>query len=393
MGMSRPADRKKQIGLAAQRLFHQYGYNAVGIDQVAAEVGIGGPAVYRHYRGKQDLLHQVVVEGLARFQDLAEDMARDQGPTLARDVLGPVAAEALDRRGIAALWQRETRYLKPDQQADVGCRLSKLQVTVERALFPGSNDDTCRLKAGALLSVLWSPSLHAAVVARPDFERILVDIAWKVVSAQLPPVPPPSAPSLGQAHTSPSRRASRRASRRELLLATASQLFAERGFASVSVTEIAEAAGTSAPSLYRQFTSKHELLAAALTRAAEALHLSLAQVLATSETASEAIELVVTSYVDVMLEHTDIVQLLASELNHLPVEHHHALRRTQREYVTEWLQPLLELRPDLSAASGRIVVHAALTVLNDVLRESRRDSLGRLRGPAIALAVAVLRPT
>ena len=388
MGTSRPADRKEQIGLAAQRLFHQYGYNAVGIDQVAAEVGIGGPAVYRHYRGKQDLLHQIVVEGLAKFQDLAEDMAGD-GLAPARDVLGPVVAEALDRRGIAALWQRETRYLKPDQQVDVDSRLSKLQVTVERALFPGSDDDTCRLKAGAVLSVFWSPSFHAAAVARPDFERMLVDIAWRVVSAPLPPVPPPSALSFGQAHAGPSRRASRR----ELLLATASRLFAERGFASVSVTEIAEAAGTSAPSVYRQFTSKHELLAAALTRAAEALHLSLAQVLATSETASKAIELVVTSYVDVMLQHTDIVQLLASELNHLPVEHQHALRRTQREYVTEWLQPLLELRPDLSAASGRVLVHAALTVLNDVLRESRRDSPGRLRAPAIALAVAVLRPT
>lgn len=387
MRTSRPADRKQQIGLAAQRLFHQLGYNSVGIDQLAAEVGIGGPAIYRHYRGKQDLLYQILVVGLSRLQELADLVTKAAGSAPSPSVLATMARESLDRRGLAALWQREARYLTSEQQADVEQRLVTLHLTVENALF-SRRDGLSELKAGAVLSVLWSPSFHTAALPRPAFDQLLVDIAWAVALAPLPP-PQRRAVLHDRQTRSPQ---SRRGSRRELLLATASRLFAERGFASVSVSDIAEAAGTSAPSVYRQFASKTDLLTAALARAAEALHLSLAQVLVTSETADQAIRLIVSSYVDVMLKHMDIVQLLASELNHLPADEQEALRRTQREYVAEWLHPLAELRPELTPASRRVLVHAALTVLNDVLRAGRRHDPEQLRQPAVSLALAVLLP-
>ncbi len=54
--------------------------------------------------------------------------------------------------------------------------------------------------------------------------------------------------------------APRNSGTREVILATAERLFAERGFAATSVRDIVGEAGTSAPSLYHFFGSKEKLV-------------------------------------------------------------------------------------------------------------------------------------
>lgn len=51
-----------------------------------------------------------------------------------------------------------------------------------------------------------------------------------------------------------------RSNRREDLLVTAARFFLAKGYSAASVDEIAEAAGTSGPALYRLFDSKQDLL-------------------------------------------------------------------------------------------------------------------------------------
>ena len=48
--------RDRKILLAAQRLFHERGFDAVGMDEVGETAGITGPAIYRHFSGKDELL-------------------------------------------------------------------------------------------------------------------------------------------------------------------------------------------------------------------------------------------------------------------------------------------------------------------------------------------------
>ena len=49
------ASRSDQILQAAARLFAERGYGATGIDDIGAEVGVSGPAIYWHFPGKQAL--------------------------------------------------------------------------------------------------------------------------------------------------------------------------------------------------------------------------------------------------------------------------------------------------------------------------------------------------
>src|SRR5882757_3377816 len=104
---TRPANRRQLIVDAATDLFSRKGYAAVGMGDVAEAVAIGPSALYRHFRGKQDLLAAVVREALDRLDDTLADVERTEGS----DVANALATVVLLHRGVGVLWQREARHL------------------------------------------------------------------------------------------------------------------------------------------------------------------------------------------------------------------------------------------------------------------------------------------
>ena len=48
--------RREQLLTAAARLFAARGFAAVSLDEIGAEVGVTGQAIYRHFESKQDML-------------------------------------------------------------------------------------------------------------------------------------------------------------------------------------------------------------------------------------------------------------------------------------------------------------------------------------------------
>lgn len=78
------AERSDAILHEAARLFAERGYNGVSLEDIGAAVGVSGPAVYRHFAGKQALLGAVLVKvsdeliggGTDVFASAATDDAR-----------------------------------------------------------------------------------------------------------------------------------------------------------------------------------------------------------------------------------------------------------------------------------------------------------------------------
>jgi len=243
------------------------------------------------------------------------------------------------------------------------------------------------MRAQAVLSVMWSPSYHHVSLPPSDLVHLLVLLASAAWRADVPVLAAaPGTQAAGEGSTS-----SLRASQRERILEVASVRFAERGFAGVSVDEIGAALDISGPSVYRYYSTKVELLYTALVRAAEALHLSLSRALASSREPAVMLEAVLASYVDIMLEHRAITQLLVTEVMHLPDKERAAIRSTEREYVREWVHLVPRIHRKLSAEEARIVVHAVLTVINDLLWTRRHADQAALRTCAMAFGLAVLR--
>jgi AcrR family transcriptional regulator len=174
-------------------------------------------------------------------------------------------------------------------------------------------------------------------------------------------------------------------SRREALVGTAAQLFGTRGYHEVSLDDIGAAAGIAGPSVYKHFTTKRELLYEMLNRGANVLQFSLTQTISSADSPEKALIGLIHAYVALGISHTDMLTALVTEVLQLPDDQRHAIRRIQRDYVTEWLRLLLLARPGLDRAEAQLTVHGALAMVNDVLR------IGRLRGrPRLADELAGL---
>ncbi len=50
------------------------GYDAVGVEQIAAAVGIKAPSLYKHYKGKQDIFDAIFAEMQRRYDEQTEKM-------------------------------------------------------------------------------------------------------------------------------------------------------------------------------------------------------------------------------------------------------------------------------------------------------------------------------
>lgn len=104
----RPRNRKQLIVAAAAKQFERRGFHDAAIADIAADVGITGPALYRHFRGKQNLLAAAVefeIEGLEAAYAAPQ-------PGL-RDLLEYAAGKSLGQNRASALWERNQAYLDP----------------------------------------------------------------------------------------------------------------------------------------------------------------------------------------------------------------------------------------------------------------------------------------
>ncbi|SDC42368.1 TetR/AcrR family transcriptional regulator [Actinokineospora iranica] len=386
----RPRNRKAQLAEAAAELFGRRGYHSVGVNDIAAAAGITGPALYRHFQNKQDVLGFVLLTGVDKLAERVHDAvsATEDAPERGlRPLLLAAAEVSIEQRALTALWRWQGRHLHPGDQKEIRRRAGALLgqwLTGLRGLRPELDAGEADLLCFAALSVFGSVGDHHATLPRDEFAPLLARLGEAVVRAPLPPPEPSAAPAWRA-------RPQAQPTRREELLSAATRLFRERGFHAVSMEDIGAATGIAGPSIYRHFASKSDILLAASRRMADRLTLGLEDSLAAASDPEDALRRLARSYVDTVLRSDDLIAVYASELANLPERDGKELRRLQRGYVAEWVRLLRELTPALSEPAARIAVQAALTVVNDIPRTRRFSARPTLSTELTGLAVAVIR--
>lgn len=369
---TRPRNRRALIVAAAADLFVRKGYPHVAMSDIAAAVAIGPSALYRHFSGKQELLGEVVLDAFTTISAAFED---------SDEVFEVLAVAVLDHRGLGVLWQRESRHLAPDVREELQKPLVELAKKLAGKLGdrrPDLTPEQAGLLAWALLAALTSVSFHRVELPRAEYEGLLTMLADDVAGVALPafagePAAPTSIPE----------------SRRDRLLATAIRLFAERGYDTVAIEEIAAAEGIAGPSIYHHFASKLDLLRAGMADGAQRLDEGLRKALDEPDPA-DALRTLSRSYTAYSLAHHHIVDLLITEVAFLPDPERHEVRRTQHDYVTAWAGLLREVHQGLAEGPARVRVQAVLTVVNDVARTPRLRALPGVDGALAALGDALL---
>nr|WP_083467413.1 TetR/AcrR family transcriptional regulator [Kibdelosporangium sp. MJ126-NF4]CEL23412.1 Transcriptional regulator, TetR family [Kibdelosporangium sp. MJ126-NF4]CTQ96792.1 Transcriptional regulator, TetR family [Kibdelosporangium sp. MJ126-NF4] len=380
---SRPRNRREQLTDAAAELFRRHGYHGVSVNDIAAAAGVTGPAVYRHFRGKQDVLAHVLLSGLDRF-GLVTDQALTQDEPL-HALVDAVSALAVERREVTALWRWQGRYLDKADQVKIRKRGAELMgdwISVLRDARPELSLADAELLAWAALSVFGSVADHHVSLPRRRFEQLLGTLACAVLGSTIPASPDSARPDWQRPVTP--------VSRREELLTVATKLFRERGYRDVSMEDIGAAAGIAGPSVYRHFTGKAELLTAAGYRMADRLHMDARRVIANAASPHAALIGLASSYVDIVLRSDDLFSVFAGELGTVPDRDRKELVRVQRAYVAEWVTLLRTVAPQLPEPEARIAVHAALTIVNDLTRTPRVTTRPGLVTELTGLAIAVL---
>src|SRR3982751_4191802 len=152
----------------------------------------------------------------------------------------------------------------------------------------------------------------------------------------------------------------RRRSRREEILEIAVGLFATRGYHGVSMDDIGAAAGVTGPALYHHFAGKEAMLVAALIPVSEQLLAGGHARITEHEGRPRAtLAALVEFHVDFALANPAVIALHLHELDRLPEEPRHQIRRLPPLYVEEWVATLTALRADLNDGEARVLAHAA----------------------------------
>src|SRR5581483_5789735 len=104
--------RRSEVTRHAARLFAEKGYHGTSIGDLAAALGLQKGSVYSHIESKQDLLYEIVRDGVDAFT-AALDAIPDELPGVEKIRLAlrahlRVVSEQLD---VATVWMREWRYL------------------------------------------------------------------------------------------------------------------------------------------------------------------------------------------------------------------------------------------------------------------------------------------
>ncbi|MQA06963.1 MAG: TetR family transcriptional regulator [Pseudonocardiaceae bacterium] len=397
-------DRKKQLGDVAANLFLEHGYHGVGVNDIAGAAGISGPALYRHFPSKQALLAHVLLSGLGHVHAAAETLDADL--PAARRLSGftrSLAEVAVEQRGASALWRWEGRHLTEDDHDGVLGSANTIMTRWSKTVLearPELSGADADLLCWAAMSVFGSVAVHRTTLPKRRFVQLVGNLAEATLAVSMPavmaadgPLPADTTPSHGTAshgvgsHGTGSNGSG--SSKREELLGAATTLFRKHGFRAVSVEEIGHAAGLAAPSVYRHFASKADMLLAACRRMADRLAADAAALTDTDDPASTLDRLIV-SYVDTAADNRDLIGVYSTDTHHLPPDECAELGRLQREYVARWVALAGQIRPDRDEKATRVTVHAALTIVNDLVRTGKTWQRARLRTELVTLARAVL---
>lgn len=152
-------NRRQALLAAAAALFALHGFNRVSLEDLGAAAGISGPAVYRHFQGKQavlgDLLLTVSRELLGGGRRV---IAETTDPLAAlRRLVGFQVEFALGKPDVIRVQDRDFSNLSQKDQSEVRAlqrNYVEIWVEVLSLLHPGTDAVELRMRAHATFGLI-----------------------------------------------------------------------------------------------------------------------------------------------------------------------------------------------------------------------------------------------
>jgi AcrR family transcriptional regulator len=374
----RPKDRKAQIARASAESFSALGYYGVSMETIAARVGISAAGLYRHYSSKYELFRDAVLnlgQQLVDCTELADEPTTDPELTLRR-LVSALIDTAMVNRESGGLYRWEGRYLRGDDQATLIAQMRTVHHRIQGQLLAIRPDLTSRQRwtlSTSALSVIGSIVDHRAKLPAIQVRALLAELADAVLAADLPEV------GSDVVDERPGVAAVTETPKYEALLNESMRLFNLKGYRDTSMEDIATAVGMPASGIYRYFSGKSDILAAAFRRAADRLSAELSAIVTTARDREEALTAVIDAYVRRSFDQPELDYVYYTERLNMTAGDQKILRNLQRANVESWVGLVAAVRPDWTPGQARFAVHAAMSLVIDLGRLMRYESSPQTR--------------
>jgi AcrR family transcriptional regulator len=369
----RPKDRKAQIARASAEAFSALGYYGVSMETIAKRVGISAAALYRHYSSKYELFRDAVLnlgQQLVDCTAFADGVDGEPELTLRR-LVSALIDTAMVNRESGGLYRWEGRYLRGDDQATLNAQMRCVHHRIQRALTAIRPDLTSRQRwvlSTSALSVIGSIVDHRAKLPAIQVRALLADLADAVLAADLPDV----ADIVAEAR--PPVATVAETLKYEALLNESMRLFNLKGYRDTSMEDIAAAVGMPASGIYRYFSGKSDILAAAFRRAADRLSAELSAIVAALPDREEALTAVIDAYVTRSFDRPELDYVYYTERLNMTPGDQKILRNLQRANVESWVELVVSVRQEWTPGQARFAVHAAMSLVIDLGRLMRYEN-------------------
>lgn len=355
--------RTQEISDAAAPVLRGRGFPSVGIDEIGAAAGLTGPALYRYFGSKHDVLAGVIDRFLRELRELPASAG-----------FGELAQVVVAHPDAASVTVRQMGLLEPDAQRDL---LAGLPAHI-RTLLPvgwGADDlsamavvDRVRLRAAYGAAIHCGLRRTGTLASRL---RVAVGAAQDLESVQI---------ELGEPEPLPRQRLLP-VSRREAVMAVAMDLFSQHGYGGVALRDIGAELGVTASAVSRHFASKEELLRALFDRAGHQITAAFQSGLRRAHDPLDALERVLGGYSAMAVDNRELISIYISERNSLTAANREVRRDAQLGYGAE-LRQLIESVTGLPRPEAHLRATTAFSVANEVLFD---ESASRHRDLASAM--------
>jgi AcrR family transcriptional regulator len=181
-------NRRAEILEAAARLFAARGFHGVSIEDIGGAVGVSGPALYRHFSGKDALLAEMLLDISSRLRESAVAVATsspDPGQTL--DALLDVQIRfATEQPALITVHDRELGNVPEPARRQIR-RLQRLYVeewvTVLAELHPACPAARLRAATHAVFGLLNSTPHSTGELPGRDMRPLLRAMARAAIDA------------------------------------------------------------------------------------------------------------------------------------------------------------------------------------------------------------------
>ncbi|MGP3958700.1 SACE_7040 family transcriptional regulator [Nonomuraea sp. 3N208] len=181
-------NRRAEILEAAARLFAARGFHGVSIEDIGGAVGVSGPALYRHFSGKDALLAEMLLDVSSRLRESAVAVATSApDPRQALDALLNVQITfSIEQPALITVHDRELGNVPEPQRRQIR-RLQRLYVeewvTVLAELHPACPAARLRATTHAVFGLLNSTPHSAGELPGRDMRPLLHAMAKAAIAS------------------------------------------------------------------------------------------------------------------------------------------------------------------------------------------------------------------